>query len=364
VASVDVLVAGAGPAGATAAYVLSRAGRSVALADPRLDRAEAPLKPGDALPGAATRVLRAAGLPLPSASGRHRPIGGNASAWGHEELRHRDFLADLDGSGWRLDRRVFEADLVAAAAVAGARLSGRAVRHALPAGAGWCVHFHRGGAIDARWIIDATGRSARIARALGARRTRDEELVAVVGHGRPDPSFHFGRTLVETAPLGWWYAALLPDGGPTYMLHTRRQDAVRLFTCPADWRAALADTRHASTAFPGAVIDARLRGFDASGGWLERVWGAGWAACGDAALSFEPAAAQGLFGALAGGLDVGRAVDRALEDDMAPLQAYGAGLQEVRGVYRRRLLAHYAEEWRWPASPFWRERRAGVPGVR
>jgi 2-polyprenyl-6-methoxyphenol hydroxylase-like FAD-dependent oxidoreductase len=356
-AAFDVAVAGAGPAGAAAACLLARAGRRVALLDPRLG-GDAPDKPGEALPGAADRLLRAAGLPRPVEGGAHRPIGGNISAWGQPDLAYRDFLADADGPGWRLDRQVFEADLVTAAAAAGATLCPQAARSAGRAGAAWDLGLQGGGSLEARWIVDATGRAGRIARALGAERRRDEDLVAVVGRGRPDAAFAWNRTLVETTPQGWWYAALLPGGAPIFMLHTRPEDAVRLVAAPAAWRAALLATRHVSAAFPGPVFDAPLRGFEACGAWLDPVWGDGWTACGDAALSFDPASAQGIFSALHGAMEVARAVDAALRGEAARLDAYAARLREIRRIYRQRVRAHYAEEQRWPDAPFWRERRA------
>ncbi|WP_244443490.1 NAD(P)-binding protein [Bradyrhizobium sp. Ai1a-2] len=72
---------GAGPAGSVAAHRLAGADRSVLLLDPRVANTGAS-KPGDALPGAALRILSACGLPSPAQSGAHRPIGGNISAWG------------------------------------------------------------------------------------------------------------------------------------------------------------------------------------------------------------------------------------------------------------------------------------------
>jgi len=357
----DVVVAGAGPAGAAAACLLARAGLAVALLDPRLRAGAAPTKPGEALPGAVDRLLRAHALPRPADSRAHRPIGGNISAWGEPEATHRDFLAEPDGPGWRVDRRVFEADLVAAARAAGAGLRAGAVLDVVRAGAGWQVTTDDGETSAARWLVDATGRAARLARSLGARRHHDEGLVAVVGEGAPDAALRLSRTLVETTPEGWWYAALLPGGAPIFMLHTRPAHAARLMRDPCAWRAALAATRHVAAAFPGALVDGPLRSFDARGGRLDPVWGAGWAACGDAALCFDPAAAQGMFSALHGGCELAAAVVAALRGELGPLRTYGERLAEIRRIYRSRVRAHYAAERRWSDAPFWRDHQAHGP---
>jgi flavin-dependent dehydrogenase len=265
-------------------------------------------KPGDALPGAALRVLRACGLPAPSQSPEHRPIGGNISAWGGPDAVRRDFLAEPDGPSWRLDRRVFEADLIAAARAAGVEARADALQDARREGEVWRLRWREGGGGTARWLIDATGRSAAVARKFGARRHFDEPLVAIVGHGRPHPRFAIEQSLVETTPDGWWYAALLPDRRPVFMLHTRPGSRVS----PDLWRARLAATRHIAQAFPYVRFEDRLRGYDARGGWLAPVHGDGWIACGDAALSFDPSAAQGLFSALYLGMAAADATHAAL----------------------------------------------------
>jgi flavin-dependent dehydrogenase len=208
----------------------------------------------------------------------------------------------------------------------------------------------------AAFLVDAGGRIAPLARRLGARRQRDEPLVAVVGRARPDPRYRLQRTLVETAPVGWWYAALLPGGAPVFMLHTRPADAARLVARPDDWLAALATTRHIAAAFPDPALDGELRTHDAGGAWLAPVHGPGWVAVGDAALSFDPAAAQGMFSALHGGMTVAHAIPAALDGDRAPLHAYAAAIADVRRFYRARLCAAYAAEQRWPDAPFWQGR--------
>jgi flavin-dependent dehydrogenase len=343
----DVAVIGAGPSGAVAAGMLARAGRQVLLLDPGF----AGIKPGDALPGAAGRLLRACDLPLPGDA--HRPLGGNISVWGGPEPAHRDFMADPDGAGWRLDRRAFEAGLVAAAEAAGATCRPEAVRGAKREGDLWQVKLRAGGSLTARWLIDATGRAALLARKLGARRHRDEDLVALVARARPDLGFALQRSLVETVPQGWWYAALQPDGAPVFMLHTTPSEAGRLLADPAAWQAALAATSHISTAFPDPIFDSPPNGFEACGAWLEPVHGDGWLACGDAALSFDPCAAQGIFSALWGGMVAAKAV---LDGE---LTVYATQLADIRRTYRARVQMHYAQEQRWQDEPFWTERRRG-----
>jgi flavin-dependent dehydrogenase len=84
------------------------------------------------------------------------------------------------------------------------------------------------------------------------------------------------------------------------------------------------------------------------------VHGDGWIACGDAALSFDPCAAQGLFSALYLGMAAADATHAALRGDRAAVPAYAAQCVDIRAIYRRRVQAQYAEERRWPEADFLR----------
>jgi hypothetical protein len=95
--------------------------------------------------------------------------------------------------------------------------------------------------------------------------------------------------------------------------------AARLRAAPDEWLAALATTRYIARVFPHPVLDIPLRAYEACGAWLEPVHGDGWVACGDAAMSFDPCAAQGIFSALYGSMAVAGAVQAALQGEMAAL---------------------------------------------
>ncbi|MEN2978237.1 tryptophan 7-halogenase [Tistrella bauzanensis] len=342
----DVLVAGAGPAGAVAAHALARAGLSVEMAD----RVQTAPKIGEALPGAALRLLRAEGLPVPSDAAGHRPVRGNWSAWSTPDLVASDFLRSPDGPGWRLDRLIFDDDLRRAAMSAGAGFRRAAVRDLIRLDDGdWGVAFSDGGPpLKARWLVDATGRRAAIARRLGAARLRDRQLIALYGRfnaiagAMSDPGFD--RTVIEAVPDGWWYAARMPSGAVLASLHTTAPVAARMLADPSLWHQARLATRHLSalTGHAGAAEAlAAPVGCDAGGARLDSVAGDGWLAIGDAAQAFDPLSAQGLLSAMHGALTGAAAVVAALGGDQGGLDRYRAGQDEVRRIYLDRLASHY-----------------------
>ena len=345
----DVVIAGAGPAGSVAAHVLARDGRRTLFVDANQSKH----KVGEALPGAALRLLRSLDLPLPDSQGAHCKIGGNFSSWSSEKLVETDFLLDPDGQGWRLDRLRFDAALRESAIGSGATFKMARVTEVARQNDLWQLRLDSGETATARWLVDATGRSAALARRLGARPTRDTPLVALYAIARPKAEFRLNRTVVESVSGGWWYAGLLPSGAPLAGFHLRPEDAAILNAKPGAWHQALMATRHIAALFPNAAFDSPLRALDASGGRINRFFGDGWLACGDAALSFDPLAAQGIFSALYSGRDAGLAVAAALNDDPAAVDLYSRRLEEVRSIYLLRCQSIYSSETRWPTAPFW-----------
>jgi len=345
----DVTIAGAGPAGAVAAYVLARSGRRVLLVD-TVDP-DAP-KVGEALPAAAMRLLRSLDLPTPDTAGPHSRFGGNLSSWGSDELVADDFMREPDGSGWRLDRACFDADLRARALDAGADYRTARVIDAERRDGAWCVRLDDGDVERARWIIDASGRRAAVARRAGAKRLRDARLIALYAAGTAARDFALNRTVIEAVPDGWWYAARLPSGRAIAGFHTLHQNATQLLADDDGWNGALSHTRHVSPMLAGALFE-RPQALEACGARLDRFSGDGWIACGDAALSFDPVSGQGIFSALHGGMSSGDAVNDALNGDRNKLDLYAQRLEDIRRFYVARCCAAYRSESRWPDAPFW-----------
>jgi flavin-dependent dehydrogenase len=367
VRAVPVVVAGGGPGGSAAALALAHGGRRVLLADASPPGA---FRIGEALPPAARPLLRDLGVLDAFLSDGHHPCYGNMSAWGSRVLRTTEFVFDPHGHGWHLDRARFDAGLRAAAADAGVEVwtGTRLTVHGRDAG-GWDVRLESpDGAEDLRcgWLVDATGRSAAVARRAGAARVRGDALVAFAARFRaPSPAGdEDGRTMVEAAPDAWWYTARLPSAERMVAYFTDADLADRAaLLAPEGFAAALRASEHVRAAVQGRgyALHGRPWGADAGSARLDRVVGDGWVAVGDAALSFDPLSSQGMLNALYTGLRAGQALDAALAGDEKPLDAYARRLDEVYRAYRRHHAVHYADERRWTERPFWSRRRVEVP---
>lgn len=369
----DVVVIGGGPAGAIAAYVLAQAGRHVLLVD--ATKSGQP-KVGESLPSAARRILQKLNLLNLVETGPHIRSYGNASAWGSHELVNTDFIRDPYGLGWHLDRPRFDADLRLAAQNMGVRYLQGQVETIDVDGEDWQVTLKEGASKEktlcqSRWLIDATGRRAFVARNQGCKRVRDAPLVAIYTWmqqaGSPDT-----RTMVETVRNGWWYTALLPSQRRIVALHVDAEDAAPLLNTPGLWMAELQKThyiRHvissneqANSCLPDEYEPAILQATDACGARLSSFVGKRWVAVGDAALSFDPLSSQGIFNALYTGMKCGEAVHAALNGQSGLLHAYTTQLEEIRTAYLRHYQQFYQSEQRWSGHSFWsrRHRRKSV----
>src|SRR4029077_6722980 len=124
---------------------------------------------------------------------------------------YRDFALERNGEGWLVSRDVFEGTLAENASKAGAEWRWSApVIEVAEIGNGWRLRVGREETVDARFLIDATGRRSIVARRLGARRLRHAPLLAAVWTRRGVVPSEPGWIDVATTPDGWWYRSRGP----------------------------------------------------------------------------------------------------------------------------------------------------------
>lgn len=352
---VDVLIVGAGPAGAIAALNLAPI-RSVAVVD---RRAEPPPRIGESIPPAVRRLLTDMGLFERFVAEDHAPCHANRAVWGGEEPHEMDFLRDPDGHGWHLDRKRFECWLRGAAVERGAELLvPDSVERVERDGERWRVEL-TSGVISAAVLIDAGGRAAPLARKLGARVVREDRLVCGWTSGVDRGKGARGITFVAATEGGWWYTAPLPNERRVLAFHTdsdlpmaRQGDALLA-------RAAAQKELASVLRESGFVADTAVAVTAANSATLEPCAGDGWLAAGDAALAFDPLSSQGILNALFTGLAAAEAADRFLKGES--FDEYAETIGGIRSAYRAHLDTWYGMEKRWPDAPFWRRRASGYP---
>jgi flavin-dependent dehydrogenase len=343
----DVAIAGGGPAAATAAMLLARAGARTILID-RWDDGEEKRsdKPGETLAPAAKPLLQRLGVWDDLQRDGHLPCHSNRSVWGSDAVDELPFVFSPYGHGWHLDRRRFDRRLNERAVEAGAeRAAATSVVAVSRAGDRWRLAC-RGAVeeVEAKFVVDATGRASRIARLLGARRTVHDPLVAVVAFLESDDGARDSYTLVEAAENGWWYTAPLPSNRLALMFITEAPLDEPAFAFPPHTLARV--ERH------GYQITAAPRVVDAGSARLDRFGGDGWLAIGDAAASLDPLSSHGIAAAMHGGMLAAEAI---LTGES---QGYFRAIEGMWNGYTSMRRAFYAAERRWVAAPFWKRRIA------
>lgn len=344
----DVIVIGAGPAGASCAAELARHGAKVLLVhDPRNPhRACETLQPGS------TAVVTSIFGDVLAAP--HEPVAGVRSAWGDDELVETDYLRDPSDEAWAVDRRIFDQQARAAAAIAGAsmregRLTGIDRRDGV-----WQIDLDDGTRLRARFVVDATGRSAFLARREGHQVVRRDSLVAMVSDCRRADDAPPGTT-VEATPTGWWYATVLGERVSLGFV-TDADLLPRAEKRAADWSALLQQTAYVRHLVHGSPVLARTVRADTT--ITEAPYGDGWLAVGDAAAGWDPLSSQGLIVAILMG---GRAA-RAISAGAGAIAQWSADLRMLAEDTWALQKQYYGYEQRWSECPFWARRVAPTAG--
>jgi flavin-dependent dehydrogenase len=355
---VDAIIIGAGTAGSVAALNLAPFRRVLVL-----ERNATPnWRIGESLPGAARRLLTDMGLLEPFAESGHLPRHALLSVWGGTGPEVRDALADPDGHGWQIDRVVFEGQLRDEALRRGATLLSPAkVVRVERTAEGWLVTFERQGntfQVASRLLIDAAGRGSRHLSGLGVPHHIDDKLSCawIRADGVALPA---GTIQIEAEADGWWYAAPLPQCAGILAFHT---DADLPAARDGRTLSSLLARARALPMLGGLLQDTGWdhgeRGYCAAqGAWLETAAGENWLAVGDAALAFDPIAAQGLFNALYLGLAAAEAAQRWFEGESEALCEYASEVARIRDVYVDHRAAWYRQEIRWADRRFWANRQ-------
>ncbi|MBI2797035.1 MAG: NAD(P)/FAD-dependent oxidoreductase [Gemmatimonadetes bacterium] len=346
----QVIIVGGGPAGASTAVALARAGVDTCL----LDRARFPRdKPcAEYLSPQASRVLEAMGtLASVEAAGGARLAGMRVRAPDGAEL-HGEFAAQHGFPGFRdrgiaLRRRVLDEILVRAAGASGARLrEGVRVTGLARDSRGRVTGVvtldpdGRRGVRRAALVIGADGLRSIVARQLGvARRAWWPRRLALVTHFR---GVHGMGNCGEMHVGHHGYCGLASVGGgetnvAVVVPHAVARDAAGDAAGFLDrW---IAGTPHLAARFAGAVRTSPVRATGPFASAVRRAWAPGAALVGDAAGFLDPFTGEGIHAALRGG------------ELLAPFaaeaaRAGGARADRALAGYERARRTEFAGKWR------------------
>jgi len=373
VESYDVIIAGGGPAGCSAAMVLCQAGLKVCIVDPLPQRA---VKEGESLPGAALRLLNRLGIrSMEDLLGLHcfKPCVANASAWGSDQWVYNDSLQNPEGGGWHLDRLAFDQAFRGKALSMGVTFNKAQFKNlSLKPSTETTKQVYEVSispvdpsspkALFAPWVIDATGRKSALCEKLQIEKIRLSQQMACLCWLKQQPGDQDNTTCIKSVEQGWWYSARLPGGQrvlsffglPDYVTQLVKQPGLFFDSCNASGLLKFAVSAQ-QIAYP-------LRAVDASSFKLSCAGAPGWVAVGDAVLANDPLSSQGIFFALYSGVRGAEAIleswgkTEPTEDSgyLPSIQKYQKQVDSVFQANQKSRMYYYSCEQRYPLKDYWR----------
>ena len=212
------------------------------------------------------------------------------------------------------------------------------------------------------FVVDATGRNARLAGSLGARRIIYDRMIGVASFFAGDaatPAEEDSFTLVEAVSSGWWYSSRLPGGKliAVYMTDGDLLDRAVLHSTD-HWLALLKQATHTAERVRkyGSGSPSQPRILPAHTVRLTKVAGEGWLAVGDSAVAYDPLASHGIAMAMGSGFNAASNIIDYLSGHDDALRSYEDLIDRAFAQY---LLMHhdaYLHESRWSNELFWRRR--------
>jgi flavin-dependent dehydrogenase len=337
---------GGGPAGAVVALGLARQGCRVALLEataydlPRY---------GETLPPEINPLLRSLGLWEAFQSVSPLETSGMISLWGDPVPVEVDFVRNVHGPGWHIDRKQFDAMLAKEAARAGARVYPcRRVGTCRRTDNGWSV-----GECRSRILVDACGRNGLRIDGNADRETEDELLAIALTISYSARFPRDIRTCIEATSSGWWYTAPLPGETAIAMFFTDaliyRRDGIEIHE---QLKAAPFTARRLEG---GQIQDSRVLHVTSS--CRTAIFGTGWLAVGDSASSYDPLSGRGIFKALRHANSATSAINSFLHGETDSMASYAKQVRLEFDEYVRQRRLYYAIEHRWPEYSFWRTRK-------
>ncbi|MCV6587665.1 MAG: NAD(P)/FAD-dependent oxidoreductase [Marinobacterium sp.] len=365
VTPLTIAIIGGGPAGlASAIFLQSKLPESCSIV--LFDNQQAGrFKVGESIPPAATPVLKKLfGEQLQATLAEHLECPGSISLWGNETPGHNDFLFELAGAGYHLNRTRFEQQLKQQAQSIGIhRHDGYRLSNVEPYHQGFTLEFatpqgNKHYAAD--FVIDASGARSFFSRKLDiARNTLDSVLFLCAEFKFPATAQLVDHTLVEAVNDGWWYSARLPDNRLMVTFCTDAE-TIRLTGCDRieRWFEKLEKTHWLRDQIPmtriaGQISNTPLTTRAATSFIMSNVVGERWLAVGDAACGYDPISSAGITKALLQSEHAATAITNWHQGREDALSDYQDQVFEDFNQYVGLRSQLYASETRFANQSYW-----------
>jgi flavin-dependent dehydrogenase len=373
----DVVIAGAGPAGSTACYLLAGLGFRVLL----LEKSGFPrYRIGESLTPSILPVLDFLKLRQTVESAGFLRMPGHTVCWGSPEPRTGYYSPDKSRMGFQVWRESFDTLLLEnARSQKGVEVKlGTGVNQVNIDRRGVTVHATRQGPIRTRFFVDATGHAGVLARQDLRQRDPDFKTLAVTGYWRDATApagDDFGNTLLEAYENGVVWSVPLHNGlrNVTVLVDWSQGRRIRELGLRDFYLSEMARLSYVSKFLGAASLLVAPRVSDATLYTARQFAGERFLLLGDAGLFIDPLSSEGVQTAMASALTGAVVINTILNRRAAAASAltfYRDAQNNAYSTHYRQSAEYYDQERRWPDSIFWRKRsgllasaqRAGANG--
>jgi flavin-dependent dehydrogenase len=366
----DVVIAGAGPAGSTACYLLAGLGFRVLL----LEKSGFPrYRIGESLTPSILSVLDFLKLRETVEGGGFLRMPGHTVCWGSPEPRTGYYSPDKSRRGFQVWRESFDALLLEHACAqkrAEVRL-GAGVNALSIDGRGVTVQAARQGSIRTRFFVDATGQAGVLARRDLRQRDTAFRTIAVTGYwsGAAAPAGDdFGNTMLEAYENGVVWSVPLHNGlrNVTLLVDWSEGRRIRELGLAAFYLSEIKKLSYVSQFLATADLPAAPRVSDATLYTSREFAGRRFMLLGDAGLFIDPLSSEGVQTAMASAITGTAVINTILKRPTAAASAlafYRDAQNNAYSTHYRQSAEYYDQECRWPGSTFWRKRSGLLASV-
>ena len=292
------------------------------------------------------------------------PAYASKTYWGNDQVSTINTIFTIDEATFQLDREKFDFKLIEIAAERGATIYPRTkcLEYEQLVDKSWRVALRHPGegkfTIRAKYLVDASGRSANVCRKVGGISHKHDSLMAVgMFFDLNEGSKKFDQIL-ESVELGWWYAACLPDNR---MVITFFSDADIISEGKIHqvdiWKQLLKESKQIKNVLANnQAMSDKLWVRNAQTQLSDTRNVARFIAIGDAAASFDPISSMGIGFSISSAIYAAKHITQELEKGISRIELYQEDLKKNFNLYHQTKTRYYNEEKRWPNSIFWQRR--------